>query len=161
VLVVLAIAACGGGHAATTTGTSTKAHHSAGKAVVNPHYGAPGASVSFVAPKEGSTVSDPVHVRVAVKGFKLDPTGLDKRPRKGYGNLHFRMDGGRYDAPRYAGANGKLAVRLGVAGKYAVAVTPSITYARLPPGRHTLVVSLANNDLSETGVRAVVVFTVR
>jgi hypothetical protein len=106
-------------------------------------------------------VADPVHVVVSVKDFKLDAAALDKAPRQGYGNLQFRMDGGKYDTPRYSGANGKLAVRLGVAGKYSPSVTPRITYSALPPGKHTLVASLANNDLSETGVQTRVVFTVR
>jgi hypothetical protein len=98
---------------------------------------------------------------VAVMGFNLDGADLDKTPRKGRGNVQFTMDGGKYDTPRYAGANGKLAVRLGVAGKYSVAVMPSITYTGLPRGKHTLVAALANNDLSQTGVRAQIVFTVR
>jgi hypothetical protein len=38
---------------------------------------------------------------------------------------------------------------------------PSITYTGLPRGKHTLVAALANNDLSQTGVRAQIVFTVR
>jgi hypothetical protein len=96
-------------------------------------------------------------VKVAVRGFRLNPMGLDKTPRKGWGNLHFRIDGGKYDTPHYAGANGRLAVRLGVAGKYSPAVTPDITYTGLPPGKYSLVASLANNDLSETGIRARVV----
>jgi hypothetical protein len=150
-LAPLLLASCGGSNKTRTPG----------QARVNPHYGAPGARLSFLHPVQGSTVGQPVVVRVAVTGFKLDPTALDKAPRRGRGNLHFRMDGGKYDTPRYAGANGKLAVRLGVAGKYSPAVKPEITYSGLPPGRHSLVASLANNDLSETGVRAQVVFTVR
>jgi len=67
------------------------------------------------------------------------------------------MDGGKYDTAQYAGANGKLAVRLGIAGRYSPAVTPTITYTRLPPGKYVLVASLANNDLSDTGVHARVV----
>ena len=40
-------------------------------------------------------------------------------------------------------------------------MTPTITYRRVRPGRHTLVVHLANNDNSLTGVTARVTFTVR
>jgi len=133
----------------------------AGSAKVNPHYGAPGASVAFLQPTQGSTVTQPVRVKVAVTGFKLDATALDKAPKKGRGNLLFSMDNGRFDTPRYSGTNGQLAARLGVAGKYSPAVQPEITYSGLPRGRHTLVVSLANNDLSQTGVRARLTFSVR
>jgi hypothetical protein len=133
----------------------------AGTAHVNPHYGAPGARISFLHPIQGSTVAQSVRVKVAVTSFKLDPTNLDKAPENGHGALLFTMDGGRFDTPRHAGANGRLAVRLGIAGKYSPAVRPEITYKGLPPGRHTLVAALVNNDLSRTGVRARVVFSVR
>jgi hypothetical protein len=162
-ILVLALAAlaaaCGGGHGRAQR--PAKARRAAGHAQVNPHYGAPGASVSFVDPKEGATISQPVHVRVLVRGFKLDPAGLDKAPRRGRGELLFRMDGGRFDTPRYAGANGNLAQRLGIAGKFSPALSPEITYRDLPRGRHTLLVFLANNDLSQTGVQAQLVFSVR
>jgi hypothetical protein len=101
-----------------------------------------------------------VRVKVAVTGFKLDAPNLDKAPEHGHGTLLFSMDGGRFDTPRYAGTNGRLAERLGVAGKYSPALRPEITYAGLPRGRHVLVASLANNDLSQTGVRARVAFNV-
>lgn len=161
VLAPLASSGCGEGRLGNTRTASTTRQHSVGRARANPHYGAPGASVSFLVPKPGSKLADPVHVRVVVRRFKLDPARLDKAPRQGEGNLQFRMDGGKYDTPRYAGANGRLAVRLGLGGKYSLAVTPEMTYTGLPRGRHTLVVFLANNDLSQTGVRGQVVFSVR
>jgi hypothetical protein len=77
----------------------------------------------------------------------------------GEGHLHFTMDGGRYDFPRYSGANGALAVTLGVQGRYSPSVTPGITYRGLPPGRHTLVVHLANNDHTDVGPTATTMFT--
>src|SRR6266568_1457426 len=91
-LTLALVSGCGGGHVAA----SGKATTSAGRARVNPHYGAPGASISIVHPIPGSTVLQPLRVKVVVRGFKLDPIGLDKAPRKGWGNLHFRMDGGKY-----------------------------------------------------------------
>jgi hypothetical protein len=131
-----------------------------GKARANPHYGAPGAKVAFVAPKRGAATRQPVVVRIRVTGFELDPKRLDETPRQGSGQLQFRMDGGKYDRPRYSGENGRLAVRLGVAGRFSPAVRPTITYEHLPSGRHRLVVYLANNDLSRTGVHASTTFTV-
>lgn len=149
------------GCGSTTNKTTTSKTGPAGVARVNPHYGAPGARIRFLSPAQGAIVTQSVHVNVAVTGFALDPRHLDKAPEKGKGIVLFSMDGGKYDTAHYAGANGKLAVRLGIAGKYSPAVTPTITYSRLPPGVHTLVASLANTDLSSTGVRARVVFKVR
>ncbi len=100
-------------------------------------------------------------MKVDVSGFRLSARDLDKAPKQGSGHLHFRLDGGRYDRQRYSGANGRLAARLGVAGRFSPALRPTMTYRALPAGRHRLVVSLANNDLTETGVRTWTVFTVR
>jgi len=133
----------------------------AGKARANPHYGAPHAKVRIVSPKRGASVRAPVVVRVRVTGFTLDAEHLGKAPKRGSGQLHFSLDGGRYDRPRYSGGNGKLAARLGVSGRYSLAASPTITYRDLQPGKHRLLVSLANNDLSDTGVRAGTAFSVR
>ena len=64
------------------------------------------------------------------------------------------LDEGKFDAPKYSGANGKLAQKLGVVGSYSPAVVPRITYTRIPPGQHKLEVYLANNDHTNTGVEA-------
>ena len=79
----------------------------------------------------------------------------------GEGHLHFSMDGGKFDHPKYSGANGQLAVKLGVDGKYSPSVTPTITYKGLPKGKHVLEVYLANNDHSNTGVEGRTEFTVQ
>lgn len=150
VIACAAIAGCGGnGESSGKPGTAR----------ANPHYGAPGATVRFVSPRRRVSLRGPVRVEVRVRGFRLERRGVGKPPRRGFGQLHFRMDGGRYDKPRYSGANGALAARLGVAGRYSVAAAPRITYRGLPAGRHTLVVALANNDLSEVGVQARTSFT--
>jgi hypothetical protein len=159
VLLLGLLAVACGGHSSSSS-TSSRTSHGPGKATVNPHYGAPGAKIQFVYPTQGTTVKLPLKVRVSITGFKLDPSSLDKAPKRGHGIIEFTMDGGKYDKPRYAGASGTLAARLGVAGKYSPAVTPEITYAGLPSGRHVIVAALANNDLSQTGVSARVAFTV-
>jgi hypothetical protein len=123
--------------------------------------GAPGAKVSFVSPQDGSTVGRTVTAKVQLSGFKLAPTQVGKPAKQGEGHLHFALDEGKYDLPKYSGANGKLAVKLGVQGKYSPSVTPSITYKNLPPGNHKLEVYLANNDHSNTGVEASTSFTVK
>ena len=122
---------------------------------------APGAKVAFIAPKVGAAVGGPVVATVKVSGFKLDPKDVGKKAKQGFGHLHFKMDEGKYDHPKYSGANGQLAVKLGVDGKYSPSVTPSITYRGLPPGKHKLEVYLANNDHSNTGVEASTQFTVK
>jgi hypothetical protein len=146
------ISACGGADSSSS--------ERAGTASANPHYGAPGAKLELVSPRRRASLRAPVRVEVRVSGFRLDGKDLGKAPKRGFGHLHFRMDGGKYDRARYSGTGGALAARLGVAGRYSVATSPAITYERLPVGRHTLVVTLANNDLSETGVRARTVVTV-
>ena len=116
--------------------------------------------VAFVAPTDGQTVSGPVKVSVDLTGFEIDPDNVGKAPEEGKGHLHFAMDRGKFDKPKYSGANGELAVKLGVDGKYSPAVAPEITYKKLPPGEHTLEVHLANNDHSDTGTMAQTTFTV-
>ena len=141
--------------AASTPSSSTAASTTATTA----HVGAPGAKVSFVSPKAGASVTGPVLVTVKITGFTLDPKDVGKAARQGFGHLHFSMDDGKYDYPKYSGANGKLAVTLGVQGKYSPSVTPHITYKGLPKGTHKLEVYLANNDHTNTGVEASTTFT--
>lgn len=117
-------------------------------------------SVMFNAPADGSTVGNPVKVAVDLTDFKVDAAAVGKAAAAGKGHIHFSMDGGKYDLPRYSGANGDLAVKLGVQGKYSPSVTPSITYRNLPKGEHTLTVFLANNDHSPAGPTATTRFTV-
>ena len=118
-------------------------------------------SVRFVTPKAGARTGPNVTFVVKLTNFQLDPKDVGKRKKPHKGHLHFQMDHGKYDYPKYSGANGKLAVKLGIAGKYSPSVTPSITYKHLPPGRHVLVVFLANNDHSPVGPKATIRFTVR
>jgi hypothetical protein len=120
-------------------------------------------TVRFVTPRAGSTTGSTVVVRVALQHFTLDPKDVGKQPIPGKGHLHFQMDGGKYDFPRYSGANGQLAVKLGIAGTYSPSVTPTITYRHLPKGQHTLKVFLAENNhapYTNPGATAVVHFKV-
>ena len=151
----VALAGCGGGdeqqQAATPQPTPNEAE-------ATPE--ATQSEITFASPTDGQTVSGPVEVSVDLAGFELDPENVGKQPEAGKGHLHFTMDGGRFDKPKYSGANGELAVKLGVDGKYSPAVAPEITYRKLPPGEHTLEVQLANNDHSEVGTQALTTFTV-
>ena len=123
--------------------------------------GSGGESVSFVDPVDGSTTGDTVTAHVELQGFQIDAADVGKASKEGEGHLHFSLDDGKFDTPKYSGANGKLAVQLGVDGMYSPSTEPQITYKGLPPGEHTLVVNLANNDHSDTGVSATTTFTVQ
>jgi hypothetical protein len=152
---LIVLGGCGGNdndkNAKSSTSTTTTA-----KSV-----GAPGARVSLLTPSSGSTVGSTVTAKVRLSSFKLAPNQVGKPAKQGEGHLHFSLDGGKYDLPKYSGANGKLAVKLGVQGKYSPSVTPSITYKGLPAGDHKLEVYLANNDHTNTGVEASTSFTVK
>ena len=117
-------------------------------------------TVSFVSPGEGDTTGDSVTAEVELDGFEIDALNVGKVNEPDKGHLHFSLDGGKYDHPKYSGANGELAVKLGVDGMYSPSTEPSITYSGLPAGEHTLEVDLVNNDHSETGMTASTTFTV-
>jgi hypothetical protein len=120
-----------------------------------------GPKISFVSPAAGAEVMGAVNAEVMIDGFTISADHVGQAPMDGEGHLHFSMDGGTYDLPKHSGANGELAVKLGVAGKYSPSVTPSITYMSLPAGRHTLKVWLADNSHNDTGVSAQTTFTVK
>lgn len=116
--------------------------------------------VSFVSPAPGATVTGAVTAEVALDGFTINGANVGKAPVAGEGHLHFQMDGGKYDFPKYSGANGELAVKLKVDGKYSPSVAPTITYSNLPKGEHTLKVFLVDNVHVNTGPMAETTFTV-
>jgi hypothetical protein len=118
-------------------------------------------SVAFVAPKAGAPTGSKVTFKVKLTNFTIDAANVGMRNRTNRGHLHFALDGGKFDFPKYSGANGRLAAQLGIAGKYSPAVTRTITYSKLPKGRHTITVFLVNNDHSNTGTKAKIAFTVR
>jgi hypothetical protein len=98
---------------------------------------------------------------IKTSGFKIDAKDVGKGNKAGMGHIHFQMDGGKYDFPKYSGANGKLAVALKVAGTYSPAVADTITYKHLPKGIHTLKVFLVNNNHSNyPGATARITFKV-
>ena len=151
---VLAFAGCGddnngGGDTAATPATAQPASPPAKP------------SVTFVKPKEGAEAGSKFTADVKLANFTIDPKSVGKSPVPGKGHLHFTIDGGRYDEPAYSGANGKLAAKLGVDGKYSPSVATTITYANIPPGKHKLECYLANNNHTPTGAEAETEFTVK
>jgi hypothetical protein len=117
-------------------------------------------NVSFVSPTDGEMTSDSVTAEVDLEDFEIDTVNVGKAAEDGKGHLHFSLDGGKFDKPKYSGPNGELAVKLGVDGQYSPSTEPKITYSGLPKGEHTLKVDLANNDHSPTGTSATTTFTV-
>ncbi|HKG16705.1 MAG TPA: hypothetical protein VKA96_03355 [Solirubrobacteraceae bacterium] len=153
----LAVAGCGGGaNQGTQAGTQSTEHKAAPTGLKQPK-----AKVSFVAPKDGATETDTVMAKVHVSGITLAPQAVNHPAKLGQGHLHFSMDEGKYDYAKYSGANGQLAAKLGVQGKYSPSVTPTIVYRGLPPGKHELEVYVANNDHTNAGAEAKVEFTVK
>jgi hypothetical protein len=122
-------------------------------AVAGSALGSSKATVHFTAPMMGAQTGSKVVFKVALKNFTICAACVGKANKANTGHLHFQMDGGKFDYPKYSGANGKLAVQLGIAGKYSPAVLPTITYWHLPKGKHTLTVFVVNNNHSNTGVK--------
>jgi hypothetical protein len=78
-------------------------------------------------------------VKVSVTGVKLiDPAMTNKRPTKGQGHLHYRVDNGPVIAT----------------------TTTKLSFHELTPGKHQIVVMLANNDHSPAGPQQTLEITV-
>jgi hypothetical protein len=153
-LAALSLAACGDDDKESSSASTTPAP--APQKVEGPKIG-----VAFEKPKPDKTVGSKFTAVVKLSNFELDPKDVGKKPALGKGHLHFSLDGGKFDYPKYSGANGKLAKKLGVTGKYSPSVEPKITYKDIPKGKHTLKVELANNDHSAAGATASAAFTVK
>jgi hypothetical protein len=120
----------------------------------------PNPTVNFDGPAvihSGSTFK----ASVQLGHFHIAANMVGMAPVPGMGHLHFMLAGGKFDYPRYSGANGALGKKLGVAGAYSPALAPKITYSHLPPGRYTLICMLANNNHTPVGVEAKQTIVVR
>ena len=84
------------------------------------------ASVSFVEPKDGATVSNPVHVVFGVDGMKIAPAGT---MTEGTGHHHLIIDGQPLPKGQVIPANDK-SLHFGKG--------QTETDLTLPPGDHTL-----------------------
>ncbi|MCC8396309.1 DUF4399 domain-containing protein [Paraburkholderia sp. MMS20-SJTR3] len=84
------------------------------------------ASVSFVQPADGATVSNPVHVAFAVDGMKIAPAGT---MTEGTGHHHLLIDGKPLPKGDVIPAN-DMALHFGKG--------QTETDLTLPPGDHTL-----------------------
>ena len=149
-VLVLAVGAAGCGSDKKSSSTSAAQTPSGAKI-----------GVTFTKPTANEKLGTTVTATVHLTNFQLDPKAVGKAPQPGKGHLHFSMDGGKFDYPKYSGANGALAKKLGVTGKYSPSVTPTIKYKGLPKGKHTVAVQLANNNHSNAGASASVTFKVK
>jgi hypothetical protein len=84
------------------------------------------AGVSFVEPKDGATVSNPIHVKFAVDGMKVVPAGTIA---EGTGHHHLLIDGQPLPKGEVIPANDK-SLHFGKG--------QTETELTLPPGDHTL-----------------------
>ena len=153
-ILALAVAACGSKKKESSSASTTP--KPAPQQVKGPKIG-----VAFKKPKPNSKVGSKFTAVVTLSNFKIDAKDVGKKPKLGKGHLHFSLDGGKFDFPKYSGPNGRLAKKLGVTGKYSPSVKPQITYKKIPKGKHTLKVELANNDHSPAGASATDTFTVK
>lgn len=158
-----------------------------GRVIWRQEEGIPGTPhVKVVSPRNGSRHSGrAVAVKVEVENFQMAPRRFGRDPRLGEGHIRFalkrvpdcvepeklqralesplgsgRLTGRSFDFPRYAGPNGVLARRIGVAGLYSPATKPEIYYSDLPPGFYRLIITLAQNDGATTPFNAVTNFEV-
>jgi hypothetical protein len=154
------LCACALALAAAGCGSDDKSSSSSQPAGQTQQANAPKPTVRFVTPRDGAALNGTVNARVALTNFKIAPQAVGQAPRPGEGHLHFKMDEGKYDFPKYSGPNGKIAKQLGVTGHYSPALAPKITYKNLPPGKHELEVYLANNNHTNVGIEAKVEFEV-
>jgi hypothetical protein len=105
-----------------------------------------------------------VTATITTKNFTIDAKDVGKSPKSGKGHEHFALDGGKYDYPKYSGANGALAKQLGVQGKYSPSVNNKVVYRHLPNGKHTLTVFLVRNNhanYTNAGAKKTIRFTVK
>ena len=142
--------------------------------------------IDVISPRDGSKPDEhAVVVKVRVHNFKLAPAHFGRAPELGEGFIRFslnkvpdtvdeskleeaesnplgsgRVIGRSFDFPQFAGPNGVLAQRMGVAGQYSPATAPEIYYHDLPEGLFRLVITLARNDGTATPYHAVTHFRI-
>ncbi|HYV07727.1 MAG TPA: hypothetical protein VFB82_24250 [Blastocatellia bacterium] len=102
-------------------------------------FGQTGAMTAALVDPAKNALEKTATVKVEVTGVKLiDPALTNKRPTKGQGHLHYRVD----DGPVIA------------------TTAPKLSFHELTPGKHKIVIMLANNDHSPTGLEQTLEITV-
>ncbi|MEA2426568.1 MAG: hypothetical protein QOF37_196 [Thermoleophilaceae bacterium] len=158
---LLTIAALAAGVAVAGCGSSSSSSSSSQSTAQKAPASAPKPGVKLVSPKAGAKTGSTITAKVSLTNFHIAPNAVGQAPRPGQGHLHFKMDEGKFDYPKYSGPNGLIAKKLGVTGHYSPALAPKITYKHLPKGKHVLEVYLANNNHTNVGVDDKVTFVVK
>jgi hypothetical protein len=160
---LLTVAALAAGVAVAGCGSSSSNSNSSPSpsTAQNAPASAPKPGVKLLSPKGGAKTASTITATVSLTNFHIAPNAVGQAPRPGQGHLHFKMDEGKFDYPKYSGPNGLIAKKLGVTGHYSPALAPKITYKHLPKGRHVLEVYLANNNHTNVGVEDKVTFVVK
>lgn len=96
----------------------------------------PGAEVYIISPKDGATVTAPVHVQFGLKGMGVAPAGVKF---ENTGHHHLLID---TDAPADAGAPLPVTDKIVHFGKGQT----ETTLANLTPGKHTLQLLLGDQN---------------
>src|SRR4051812_24138018 len=97
-LVALSLAACGSDDKESSSASTTPAPTP--QKVEGPKIG-----VAFEKPKPDKKVGQKFTAVVKLSNFELDPKNVGKKPKLGKGHLHFSLDDGKFDYPKYSGAN--------------------------------------------------------
>ena len=134
------LAACGGGDAdAPAEESLAKEAPAVSAAVVDEPVGMPrtesisGASVFFITPEDGATVTNPINIEFGSNGMSVVPAGVDE-PHSGHHHLLIDTQLPRLDQPIPADANH---IHFGDGS--------TSTQITLEPGEHTLLLLLGDH----------------
>lgn len=125
-ILALALAGC------AESGGQGTAETEAAEAVIESEAAASAASVRFVEPADGATVSSPVTVRMEATGLQIEPAGAI---REGTGHFHVIVDD-RCSTPGQIVPNDDTHIHYGKGQQEA--------QLDLPPGQHTLCLQAAD-----------------
>ena len=95
----------------------------------------PGTKVYIIAPKDGATVSSPVHVQFGLKGMGIAPAGVEM---EGTGHHHLVVDKDTPPLDTYLPVGDPQVIHFGKG--------QTETELTLEPGTHTLQLILADKD---------------
>jgi hypothetical protein len=121
------------------TWAQDKANTEPAKATMSQSAGQPAGMTASLIDAEKNAKDKTATVEVKVTGVKLiDPALTNKKPTTGEGHLHYQVD----DGPVIA------------------TTAPKLSFHQLTPGKHRIVVMLANNDHTPAGPQQTIELTI-